>query len=85
LSPLWSRAITPVTPIELEPPTIGLEQAVADALRNRPEIAQLQSSAEINDIDVRYFRDQTKPQVDLVGTYTSNGLAGTRVQTVQTP
>lgn len=85
LSPLWSRAITPITPIELEPPTVSLEQAVGDALKNRPEIAQLRSSAEINEIDVRYFRDQTKPQVDLVGTYTSNGLAGTRVQSVQTP
>ncbi|MBX5477628.1 MAG: TolC family protein [Pyrinomonas methylaliphatogenes] len=85
LSPLWSRAITPITPVDLNPPTISLEQAVADALKNRPEIAQLQASAEINEIDVRYYRDQTKPQIDLVGTYTSNGLAGARVPTVQSP
>ncbi|HEV2862309.1 MAG TPA: TolC family protein [Pyrinomonadaceae bacterium] len=79
-APLWSRALTPVTPVTLEPPRVPLEQAVAAALRNRPELQQLQTSAEINRIDTRYFRDQTKPQVDLVGTYTALGLAGTQVQ-----
>jgi HAE1 family hydrophobic/amphiphilic exporter-1 len=28
---------------------------------------------------VRYYRDQTRPQLDLVGTYTTDGLAGTLV------
>ena len=79
-APLWSRALTPVTPVTLEPPRVALGQAVGAALRNRPELAQLQTSSEINQIDTRYFRDQTKPQVDLVGTYTSVGLAGTQVE-----
>jgi len=43
-------------------------------------LAQLRTNAEINNIDVRYFRELTKPQVDLVGTYTTVGLAGTLVQ-----
>jgi outer membrane protein TolC len=72
----WSRPITPVSPISLEPPQIGLEIAVTEALRNRPEITQLETSAEINRIDQQYYRNQTKPQIDLVGTYTSQGLAG---------
>jgi HAE1 family hydrophobic/amphiphilic exporter-1 len=76
-SEIWSRPITPISPISLDPPRAGLEIAVADALRNRPEILQLQSNAEINKIDQRYFRDQTKPQIDLVGSYTAQGLAGT--------
>jgi HAE1 family hydrophobic/amphiphilic exporter-1 len=38
---------------------------------------QLQASSEINKIDQEYYRNQTKPQIDLVGTYTSQGLAGT--------
>lgn len=72
----WSRPITPVSEVSLEPPRIGLEIAVSEALKNRPELAELQTSAEINRIDERYYRDQTKPQIDLVGTYTSQGLAG---------
>ena len=76
---LWSRPLTPVTPVSLEAPRVPLEQAVKAAIDNRPELAQLQTSAEINNIDTRFYRDQSKPQVDLVGTYTSVGLAGTAV------
>jgi outer membrane protein TolC len=73
---LWSRPLTPVTPINLEAPRVPLEQAVSAALRSRPELAQLQTNSEINQIDTRFFRDQTKPQIDLVGTYNLVGLAG---------
>jgi HAE1 family hydrophobic/amphiphilic exporter-1 len=79
-APLWSRPLTPITPVSLEAPRVPLEQAVASAINNRPELAQLQTNAEINSIDTRYFRDQTKPQIDLVGTYTAVGLAGAPTQ-----
>ena len=39
-------------------------------------MAQLQTNEEINRIDEKFYRDQTKPQIDLVGTYTATGLAG---------
>jgi len=81
---MWSRAITPVTAVSLEAPRVPLEVAVKAALANRQDLAQLKTSAEINRINVRYFRDQTKPQVDLVGTYTTVGLAGTLVQATST-
>lgn len=73
---VWTRALVPVSPVEVEVPKVPLETAIAAALTNRQEIAQLQTSAEINKINERYFRDQTKPQIDLVGTYQAAGLAG---------
>ncbi len=73
----WTRPITPVSEISLEAPRVGLEVAVAGALNNRPELTQLQTNADINKIDERYFRDQTKPEINLVGSYISQGLAGT--------
>jgi HAE1 family hydrophobic/amphiphilic exporter-1 len=73
---IWSRALVPVSPIELEVPRIPLEQAVNTALANRQEIAQLKTAAEINQINERFYRDQIKPQIDLIGSYTSSGLAG---------
>jgi outer membrane protein TolC len=78
-APLWSKPLTPVTPVSLEPPRVPLEQATAAALRSRPELAQLQTSAEINQIDTRFYRDQTRRRLDVVGTYTSAGLAGSQV------
>jgi HAE1 family hydrophobic/amphiphilic exporter-1 len=40
------------------------------------ELAQLRTSAEINQIDQKFYRDRTKPQVDLELSYSSNGYAG---------
>lgn len=76
-SSVWFQTLTPTTPVDIEAPRTALEVAVADALKNRPEIQQLQANAEVNDINTRYFRDQTKPEINLVTSYTSNGLAGT--------
>ncbi|HTR36128.1 MAG TPA: TolC family protein [Bryobacteraceae bacterium] len=74
--PLWHEALTPVTLPEVNAPSIPLGDAIAEALANRPELAQVKLSAEINEKDVRYYRDQTKPQVDLTAFYTRAGLAG---------
>lgn len=73
----WSRPLTPVSSISLEPPQVGLAVATAEALKNRPEITQFEASTAINRIEQDYFRNQMKPQIDLVGTYTTQGLAGT--------
>lgn len=72
----WSRPITPVSEIDLNPPKVGLEVALTEAMKGRPEITQFEASSDINAIDERYYRNQTKPQIDLVGSYTPQGLAG---------
>ena len=74
---LWSRALLPVTPVNLEAPPMLLSEAISTALENRFELAELRTSTEINDINKRFYRDQTKPQVDLQVGYSSNGYAGT--------
>ncbi|HVF41825.1 MAG TPA: TolC family protein [Pyrinomonadaceae bacterium] len=73
---IWSKALLPVTPVDLEAPRVSLDAAVESALTNRLELAELQTSAEINGIDQRFYRDQTRPQVDLTASYSSNALAG---------
>ena len=76
-SPIWSNPLVPITPLNLNAPPTDLQSSLITALENRPEITQLEATAEINKIDQRFFRDQTKPQIDLVASYTSAGLAGT--------
>lgn len=75
-SPLWASALIPTTPSETAPPITPLSDAVQEALTNRPEVAQVRISGDINKDDMRYFRDLTKPQVDLVANYDRAGLAG---------
>ncbi len=74
---IWARALLPVTPVDLEAPRIPLTDAISTALENRFELAELRTSNDINEINKRFYRDQTKPQVDLQVTYSSNGYAGT--------
>jgi outer membrane protein TolC len=81
---IWTRALVPVTPVELDIPKVSLDDALADAFTNRQELAQLRTNADINDINTRYYRDLTKPQVNLVASYTGNGLTGTDVPRTQT-
>ncbi len=82
---LWSRALLPVTPVTLVPPHIPLGEAIETALHSRSEIAQANTTTEINRLDTRYHRGQTQPQMDLFGSYSSSGLAGTSVQTGYDP
>ena len=74
---LWSRALLPVTPVNLEAPRMLLTEAITIALENRFELAEVRTSKDINEINKRFYRDQTKPQVDLEVSYSSNGYAGT--------
>jgi outer membrane protein TolC len=82
---LWARAIVPVTPVSVEPPRTSFEEALSTAMTTRPELAQLQTNREINEINTRYFRDQTKPRIDLIASYTGAGLAGTSVSSGANP
>jgi len=75
-SPLWNVSIVPVDPVDLAPPDVPLADAVGAALRNRPELQSSDVAREINEIEQRFAREQTRPQVDLVGTYGLTGLAG---------
>lgn len=72
----WSRPITPTTSLRADLPPVTLEEAIRQALARRPETARLEAAAAIIDVNERFFQDQTRPQADLIGTYTLGGLAG---------
>jgi HAE1 family hydrophobic/amphiphilic exporter-1 len=76
-SDLWNLAVVPTDSVDLAPPDISLPEALKAAMDNRPELQQSNVVREINQIDQKYFREQTKPAVDLVGSYGMVGLAGT--------
>jgi len=75
-SAMWNQSIVPTDPVDLAVPTVSLPDALHTAMENRPEIQQISVVKEINQIDQKFFKEQTKPAVDLVGTYGINGLAG---------
>lgn len=75
---IWDRELVPV-----ETPRAARERAdaaasIARALENRPELQELAMRLERQDIDIDAALDRVRPQVDLVASYQSRGLAGTR-------
>lgn len=75
-SPLWNASVVPTDSVDLAPPAVNLTGAMQVALKSRPELQQSDVAAGINEVEQRYAREQTKPQVDLVASYGTVGLAG---------
>lgn len=74
---MWYAAIAPTDEPQFNQPTFDLEEATRLALKNRPELEQMRLQTEQKNIDIKYYTNQTKPQIDFVGNYGSVGLAGT--------
>jgi HAE1 family hydrophobic/amphiphilic exporter-1 len=73
---IWADSIVPTDSVDLTVPDVSLTDALKTAIENRPELQQSEVLSQINDIDQRYYKDQTKPAIDLIGSYGSTGLAG---------
>ena len=74
---MWNAALAPVEKPELDSSALmPFEDALKIAFKNRPEMEQYRLRGELNNIDVDYFRDQTKPRIDLIASYGTFGLAG---------
>jgi len=73
---LWSSSIIPTDSVDIAAPQVSLPEALKAAMDNRPELQQSNLAREINQIDQRYFKEQTKPAIDLFATYGMVGLAG---------
>ncbi len=75
---LWDAVIEPTDRPQISTEvTMSLRDAVQNAFKGRPELEQFRLRGEVNEIDVEYYKDQIKPQIDFVATYGTTGLAGT--------
>ncbi|MBL8151071.1 MAG: TolC family protein [Blastocatellia bacterium] len=77
-SDYWNYQIVPTDLVDFTPDPIDLQSAINIAMDRRPEIKQLELQGEINKIDLDFFRNQAKPQIDLSGSLTGTGLAGSQ-------
>jgi HAE1 family hydrophobic/amphiphilic exporter-1 len=83
--PLWRTALIPETTPEAlvaanaRPP--DFEESLRRALSSRPELAASDINIEMSRINQMFYRDQTKPKIDAVATFSAAGLAG-RVQEI---
>lgn len=71
----WSASFVPTdSPVFSDDP-VSLDDAMNDAKQNRPELRRLSLEKEINQIDLSYFKNQTKPQIDLNASFSLSGIS----------
>lgn len=73
---LWAAGLIPETQPNLNAAVPSLEDAVQQALKSRPELAQSLISIEVNKLDKRLSEEQAKPRIDAFANLTAAGLAG---------
>ncbi len=77
LAPEWTAAIVPTDRPSFDNSPVDLAAALTEARTSRPELRRQKLQAEINDIDIAFYQNQTKPRIDLTGSISTTGLAGT--------
>ncbi|MCC7242816.1 MAG: TolC family protein [Acidobacteria bacterium] len=76
--PLWRQEIVPVDVPSLEPPPTDVEGAVRRAIAERTDLATSRKNLQSNDVNIRFFKNQSMPALDLTASYGAQGLGGTQ-------
>lgn len=71
----WSQSYVPTDQPAFSLDPVNLDLAVKDAIDNRFELRRLRLARDINAVDLAYFKNQTKPQIDLNTTLSFDGLS----------
>jgi HAE1 family hydrophobic/amphiphilic exporter-1 len=74
--PVWADSLVPTDAPDTPVLPVDVASALAAAKRYRPEIAELTAASSQQDLQIKLTRDQLKPRMDLVASYTIRGLAG---------
>jgi outer membrane protein TolC len=75
--PVWNMTIDPLDQPAFTPVEIDIDAAVRKALSARTDLNAARRNGEANDVTLKYLRNQTLPQADVVARYGLTGLGGT--------
>ncbi|HUE85039.1 MAG TPA: TolC family protein [Vicinamibacterales bacterium] len=76
----WTMRIEPSDSADFQPIAVDVDGAVRAALANRTDLSASRKQLENNDIAIRFFRNQSMPDVNAVVNYSAFGIAGTQFQ-----
>ena len=71
----WIQTYVPTDRPAFSLTAINLDDAIKDAMDNRFELRRLKLARDINSVDIAFFKNQTKPQVDLNTNFSLDGLS----------
>ncbi|MBC7925061.1 MAG: TolC family protein [Bryobacteraceae bacterium] len=73
---IWNDVIVPTDESLLQPATADLREALATAIRRRPELRSVSVQNEINGVQKELNANLRRPEVNAIAQYSMNGLAG---------
>lgn len=76
----WTLHIEPVTSPVLDARSVDSDAAVRRALASRTDLQQTHKNLETTDVNLRYLRNQTLPEVTASIDYSVTGLGGTQFE-----
>jgi outer membrane protein TolC len=77
--PMWRQELRPIDLPSLEPAPTDIESAVRRALERRTDLITSRKNLQSSDVSLRYFRNQTLPEVDFTASYGAQGIGGTQI------
>lgn len=77
--PLWRQTIRPVDLPSLGPAPSDIDGAIRKALAERTDVVTARKNLDVNDVSLRFFRNQSLPAVDLNASYGAQGVGGTAI------
>ena len=78
----WTTTLEPTDAAPYEEQAIDVDAAIRNALDKRSDLNQIKNSLAQNDINIRYFRNQTLPDIAASVSYIATGTSGTQLSPV---
>ena len=75
--PMWRQTLRPVDLPQLSPPPADVEGAIRTALAQRTDVLNTRKNLDVSDVNIRFFKDSTLPDLDLNASYGAQGIGGT--------
>jgi HAE1 family hydrophobic/amphiphilic exporter-1 len=82
---MWSMGLVVESPLSVSTKPPSLEDAIARALKSRPELSETALSLDVNQLDNKLTHEQTKPRIDAFANLSASGLAGVTTPTASNP
>ena len=81
----WTARIEPTDTVTFVPTAVDVDGAVKTALGQRTDIQAARKNLEINDVNIRYFRNQSLPDVSAQVNYNARAIGGLQVERARDP
>ena len=75
-SDFWTARIEPTEVVSFQPTAVDVDGAVKSALTQRTDVVAARKNLEVNDVNIRYYQNQSKPELNAAVTYAPQAIGG---------